>query len=172
MADTAPVKRPFPAVARPSASLGIRTQLASLRNMEEGWLEGGGIAPSREGLDWLVETFAGSYPEDSPRPHLYPTEDGGVQAEWSLSHWRVSLEIDLQSRCGNWFALNLETDNADERQLRCDEASDWQWLVRRIQVERSGRGDGNAGLQTQYCCFSISSIKQHLKCSRSALRPA
>ena len=112
--------------------LGIRTQLDSMRTMKDGWLEGGGVAPSPGGLDWLDEAFARHYPEGSPRPHLYPTEDGGVQAEWSLTHWRVSLEINLKSRCGNWFALNLETDDVDERQLRCDEASHWQWLVRRI----------------------------------------
>ena len=112
--------------------LGIRSQLDSMRTMKDGWLEGGGVAPSVGGLDWLDEAFARHYPEGSPRPHLYPTEDGGVQAEWSLTHWRVSLEINLKSRCGNWFALNLETDDVDERQLRCDEASHWQWPVRRI----------------------------------------
>ena len=110
----------------------IRSQLDSMRNMEDGWLEGGGVAPRAGGLDWLDEAFARHYPEGSPRPHLYPTEEGGVQAEWSLSHWRVSLEINLESRCGNWFALDLETDDVDERQLRCDEASDWQWLVRQL----------------------------------------
>lgn len=121
-----------------SPSLDVRAQLESMRSMQDGWLEGGGVAPSVGGLDWLEEAFARHFPEGSPRPYLYPTEAGGVQAEWSLSPWRVALEIDLQSRCGNWFALNLETDDVDERRLRCDEASDWQWLVRRI--HRLSRG--------------------------------
>ena len=116
----------------PRTGLNIRSQLDSMRTMKDGWLEGGGVAPSPGGLDWLAEAFARHYPEGSPQPYLYPTEEGGVQAEWSPSHGRVSLEINLESRCGNWFALNPETDNADERQLRCDEASDWQWLARRI----------------------------------------
>ena len=116
----------------PRTELDIRSQLDSMRTMKDGWLEGGGAAPSPRGLDWLAEVFARHYPEGSPHPYLYPTEEGGVQAEWSPSHGRVSLEINLESRRGNWFALNLETDNADERQLRCDEASDWRWLVRRI----------------------------------------
>lgn len=103
-----------------------------MRNMDDGWLEGGGVAPSADGLDWLAETLESNLGEDSPRPYLYPTEDGGVQAEWSLSNWRVSLDINLQSRSGDWFALNLETDNAEEREFRCDKVSDWQWLVRRI----------------------------------------
>ena len=116
----------------PRNGIDIRSQLDSMRTMKDGWLEGGGAAPSPGGLDWLAEVFARHYPEGSPRPYLYPTEEGGVQAEWSPSHGRVSLEINLESRRGNWFALSLETDNADERQLRCDEASDWRWLVRRI----------------------------------------
>lgn len=110
----------------------IPAQLDSMRDLDNGWLEGSGLAPKADGLDWLAETFRLNYPDDAPRPHLYPTEEGGVQAEWSLAHWRVSLEINLQTRCGNWFALNLETDDVDERQLRCDETPDWQWLVRRI----------------------------------------
>ena len=38
------------AVSSP-ASLDIRTQLDSMRNMEDGWLEGGGIAPNADRLD-------------------------------------------------------------------------------------------------------------------------
>lgn len=116
-----------------SSSIGIRDQLHSMRSLKDGWLDGGGIAPCSEGLDWLAEAFGRYYPEDSPRPYLYPTEEGGVQAEWSLAHQRISLEINLESRYGDWFSLDLETDKADERQLRCDKPSDWQWLVRRIQ---------------------------------------
>ena len=123
-----------------SPSLDLTVQLDSMRNLKDGWLEGGGVAPSASGLDWLAGALARHYPEGSPRPYLYPTEDGGVQAEWSFTCWCGSLEIDLNSRCGNWFALNLETDSAEERQLRCDEPADWQWLVRRIHDMSRGLG--------------------------------
>lgn len=123
-----------------SASLRIRARLDSMRNLEDGWLEGAGIAPNVGGLDWLAEAFARQYPEQTPRPYLYPTAEGGVQAEWSFTGWRASLEVDLSSHGGNWFALNLETDSAEERQLRCDEAADWQWLVRRIHDMSRGLG--------------------------------
>lgn len=122
------------------ASLRIRAHLDSMRNLADGWLEGAGIAPSAAGLDWLAEAFARQYPEESPRPYLYPTAEGGVQAEWSFECWRVSLEINLKSHRGNWFALDLETDSAEERELRCDETPDWQWLVRRIHDMSRGAG--------------------------------
>ena len=112
--------------------LDIRARLDSIRKIRDGWLEGGGLAPSPDGLDWLAETFAAHYPDDCPRPYLYPTEDGGVQAEWSLAPWSVSWEINLESRLGEWFALNLTTDQSHERQLRCDAPADWEWLVRQI----------------------------------------
>ena len=46
--------------------LDIRRQLDSMRTMKNGWLEGGGVAPSVGGLDWLDEAFARHYPEGSP----------------------------------------------------------------------------------------------------------
>ena len=103
-----------------------------MRTMKDGWFEGGGAAPSPGGLDWLAQVFATYYPDDCPRPYLYPTEDGGVQAEWSLEQWTVSWGINLESRSGDWFALNRKTDQAVEKPLRCDEASDWRWLVQQI----------------------------------------
>ena len=65
----------------PRTELDIRSQLDSMRTMKDGWLEGGGVAPSPGGLDWLAQVFATHYPDDCPRPYLYPTEAGGVQAE-------------------------------------------------------------------------------------------
>ena len=116
----------------PRPGIDIRSQLDSMRTMKDDWLEGGGAAPSPGGLDWLAQVFATYYPDDCPRPYLYPTEDGGVQAEWSLEQWTVSWDINLESRSGDWFALNRKTDQAVEKPLRCDEASDWRWLVQQI----------------------------------------
>ena len=116
----------------PRTGIDIRSQLDSMRTMKDDWLEGGGAAPSPGGLDWLAQVFRAYYPDDCPRPYLYPTEDGGVQAEWSLEQWTVSWGINLESRSGDWFALNRKTDQAVEKPLRCDEASDWRWLVQQI----------------------------------------
>lgn len=108
--------------------LDIGVQIAELKLLKPGWMDGRGIAPSHSGLDWLMEATNKFYPDDLPLPYLYPTPEGGVQAEWPLKPWEISLEIDLDARVGNWHALNLDDDTEQIRTLNLDAASDWQWL--------------------------------------------
>ena len=110
----------------------ISAQLDELRLMQNGWLEGEGLAPSHEGLDWLSRVFDDHYPENLPLPYLYPTEEGGVQAEWSLGPKEVSLEIELSSHSGEWHVLDMETNAVSERTLNIKDAGDWKWLVEQI----------------------------------------
>ena len=70
-------------IARP-----IGSQLDQLRLLKDGWLEGEGLSPPEAGLDWLRSAFDRHFPEEAPLPHLYPTETGGVQAEWSIGSMR------------------------------------------------------------------------------------
>ena len=65
--------------------LDVPAQLSELREMEDGWLDGEGVAPGHELLDWLSAQFDRCYPDDLALPHIYPTVEGGVQAEWSIS---------------------------------------------------------------------------------------
>ncbi len=114
-------------------ALDISAQLDDLRLMKNGWLEGEGLAPPHEGLDWLSRAFDKHYPENLPSPYLYPTEEGGVQAEWSFKQDEVSLRIDLGSHAGGWHALNMETDADASRTLNLDRAESWDWIGRQIQ---------------------------------------
>ena len=57
-------------------ALDISAQLDDLRLMKNGWLEGEGLAPPPEGLDWLSQAFDDHYSENLPPPYLYPTEEG------------------------------------------------------------------------------------------------
>lgn len=66
-------------------------RLDELGQLEDGWLDGEGQGPNelniiliKQRLQTLVEQF------DVPIPYLYPTVDGGIQAEWSLGSWEVS----------------------------------------------------------------------------------
>lgn len=87
--------------------LDVGVQIDELRLVEDGWLEGRGTAPSEAGLDWLLEVFDRHFPDDTPLPHLYPTETGGVQAEWSLGTQEVTLELDLETHKGEWHVLDM-----------------------------------------------------------------
>ncbi len=105
-----------------SAPLDVATQLTDLARLEDGWLDGEGRAPDRVALAWLAERFERCWPHDLPPPYLYPTVEGGVQAEWSIAPYEISLEIDLSARTGEWHALNLETGTEETR--TCDLAGD------------------------------------------------
>ena len=106
--------------------LDISAQIYDLRKLKDGWLEGQGKAPSKEGLDWLSQVFDKHYSGDLPLPYLYPTEPGGVQAEWSLGRNEITLEIDLAEHSGYFHALHMEDDT--EKTRRLDLGSETQWI--------------------------------------------
>ncbi len=126
-------------VVAPSVdALNIGRQLESLRDLQDGWAEGmqlasdwgegHGKALSSDGLDWLASQFSSRYAPDLPRPYLYPTPEGGIQAEWSLGPNEASLEIDLVTHAAEWHCLNLRTRRSTERILDLDNGDAWEWL--------------------------------------------
>lgn len=118
--------------------LDVAAQLDDLRNLSDGWADGVqyagnwgkgyGKAPSHAGLDWLSARLADEYPDDLPRPYIYPTPEGGVQLEWRVGTYDISLEVELEARAGDWHNLNMENIEADTRLLNLDDSRDWDWL--------------------------------------------
>lgn len=100
--------------------------------LKVGWLDGEGIPPAHDGLDWLSGVFDRHFPDDLPLPYLYPTAEGGVRAEWSIKPFELSLEIDLPSHAGNWHSLNLNDDAEQATTLQLDSASDWELLAEEV----------------------------------------
>ena len=113
--------------------LNFVAQFDDLSLLRDGWLDGFGKAPSSDGLVWLHEAFESKFPLEAPVPNIYPTENGGVQAEWSLDPSEITLDVNLGTRLGEWHVLNTVSDDVCERTLNCDDAADWRWLVGRIQ---------------------------------------
>lgn len=97
--------------------LDIETRLEELARLREGWLDGKGQALDREALQRLAQAFDQHYASDLPLPYLYPTAEGGVQAEWTLGDWEVSLEIALPTMVAHYQALKLTTGECHEHQL-------------------------------------------------------
>lgn len=117
--------------------LDIPARLDELRTLKDGWLDGKGLAPSAAGLDWLAAAFEQHYPDDLALPRLFPTAEGGIQAEWSVETWEISLEIDIQRRIAEWHSLDVQSGADAERPLNLDCSEDWQWLAGEI---RRGAG--------------------------------
>lgn len=117
--------------------------LEEFKSLKDGWLDGYGVAPSKDGLDWLISAFDTHFPdqENVPLPHLYPTEEGGVSAEWIIKPWDISLDINLKTRCGYFHCLNLDTENFNESNLDLQNADDWKKLIEHIVNAREGRNE-------------------------------
>ncbi len=118
----------------------IGSQLDQLRLLKDGWLEGEGLSPTETGLDWLQDAFDRHLPGAAPLPHLYPTETGGVQAEWSIGPKEITFELNLVTHSGAWHTLDTETGEVEERILNGDDSSDWKWLARRIEAMLADEG--------------------------------
>ena len=113
--------------------LDTTARLEEFRSLGDGWLDGEGSAPSHDGIEWLAESFERYYPTSVPKPHLYPTYEGGVRAEWSLGSNVFILEVELDNRCGEWLWFDRDSDAECSRELALYNSSAWNWLVEQIQ---------------------------------------
>ena len=111
----------------------IASRLDDLRALKPGWLDGKGFAPDLRGLDWLAQCFESRYPDHLPLPYLYPTAEGGVQAEWSCHAHEITLDISLDTHHGDWHVLNMATGEETPWELDLDELSAWSQLSAAIQ---------------------------------------
>ena len=119
--------------------LDIDRQIDRLTRLEAGWLAGDGEPLSNEGLLWLRSVLQTRISfGDSSMPHLYPTEDGGVQAEWTIGNISADLNIDLSNHQATWGWSDLSTNAHDERELNLDLETDWQWLEDTLMAITSG----------------------------------
>ena len=116
----------------PLDPLDVPSRLYELRELKNGWLDGEGLVPAPDFLDWLSERFDILYPDDLPLPHIYPTVEGNVQAEWSLSHNEISLSIDCASHAGEWHVLNTDTNAESSEPLNLADDNDWTKLTQYI----------------------------------------
>ncbi len=110
----------------------VGARIEELRAVTDGWLDGKGVAPTPQGLDWFSQSFEMHYPEDLPLPFLYPTAEGGLQAEWSLGDYELSLELDLTRHQGEWHGLDVASKEETARELDLESAADWGWLVAQV----------------------------------------
>lgn len=115
-------------------SLDIASRLDELRVLKDGWLEGIGSAPSPSGIDWLLKVFDLYYPDEAPLPHLYPTETGGIRAEWTVGDSEASLDIDLDNHFGEWHQFDIKSDVEEVLSLTLDQEQGWKQLVRQINL--------------------------------------
>jgi hypothetical protein len=108
--------------------------LDEIAQLQDGWLDGEGLTPNRESLSRLTQLFENHFEADLPLPFLYPTPNGGMQAEWSLGKQSITLEVNIDQLRGEYHALNIESGDADEETLNLQEAGGWGDLNARLRA--------------------------------------
>lgn len=112
----------------PLDPLDVTLRLEELASLKDGWLDGKSLAPTPEKLQQLATFFDSNFDADLPLPHLYPTPDGSIQAEWSLNDWEATLEINLDTQTGEYQALNLVDRKTHEHILALNTVDGWKTL--------------------------------------------
>jgi len=116
----------------------ITDRLETLGKLRDGWLNGLGSAPDRTALRRLAEAFEQYYDNELPLPWLYPTAEGGVQAEWTFGDWDISLDISLPAFTADYQALNLRTEEQHDDVLVLDAKTGWHRLNAALKTLRMG----------------------------------
>jgi len=112
--------------------LDVPARLDEFRCLKKGWLEGTGEPPPKAGLDWLAAQFSSLYPDDVELPHVYPTEEGDILAEWSLGGGEASLDIDLAKKTGVWHWLDTKNEQEDEQEFNLESPDAWNEIAGRL----------------------------------------
>lgn len=50
------------------------------------------------------------FPDHLRLPYVYPTPEGGIQAEWTFNSTEISLEIDLDQKTGDWHEYDPDSE--------------------------------------------------------------
>lgn len=117
----------------PIDPLDVDERLEELADLPNGWLDGKGTALNRDHLAWLAKEFDEKFSADLPLPYLYPTSEGGIQAEWPIGKWEASLEIDLANKTAEWQSLNLETEKCIDLDFDLSIDQGWTDLNKALQ---------------------------------------
>lgn len=126
-----------------------RVQLEKLKVLQDGWLDGDGSPLSLDLLARVGTWFDEHLSEDTPLPRLYPTPEGGMEAEWLIGRLDISIEFDEAAGVVEWHAMDLDTGKADEKTVDFDDTealAELGRLMARVTARQSNRPeDGNGG---------------------------
>ena len=123
----------------PIPSIDVPARLEEFREIEHGWLDGEGEAPSHDGLAWLIGAWESRLAAEAAPTRCYLTRDGCVRMEWSIGSFFMSFQVDLLLHTGGFFWHDREPRDYNSGDLDLDEASSWEWLVSEV-GDRLARG--------------------------------
>jgi hypothetical protein len=78
-------------------------------------MDGEGVPPDSELLSLMSAWLEAHQCDDVQPPRLYPTSEGGVEAEWRIGRMDLSIEFDPNSGTAEWHSLDLDSGEVDEQ---------------------------------------------------------
>jgi hypothetical protein len=117
----------------PLDALDPLVQLEQLRQLPAGWMDGEGLPPGSELLSLVGQWLEEHQHDDGEPPRLYPTAEGGVEAEWRIGRLDLSIEFDASSDMAEWHALDLDSGVVDEQQVSLRDGSGLKALGVKLQ---------------------------------------
>lgn len=99
------------------------SSIDKLSTLADGWLEGVGVAPKPENLNWLTNEVSKSFPESLAYPSVAPSEEGNVILEWILPHARIELEVNFAEKKLELYSTNIKAGDFVEASFGIDQ---WQ----------------------------------------------
>jgi hypothetical protein len=118
---------------RPEAPMRRAERCMELGDLPPGWLDGEGRPPSRELLELVGEWLEQNQRKNGQQPRLYPTPEGGVEAEWRIGRLDLSIEFDPSSDTAEWHVLDLDQGTVDEQRVALQDEPGMQALGARLQ---------------------------------------
>lgn len=107
----------------------LLSAIDDLNTLQNGWLEGHGIAPDPRDLARLSEKLVESFPHGIVYPAVIPTEDGNVSLEWIKPNARIELEVNFTENRLELYATDLDADTFVNESF---EAEDWVGAFEKI----------------------------------------
>lgn len=100
----------------------LRNRLKLLSKLQDGWLDGEGVALDKRALSEVEKKFSTFYPHSLPLPVIVPTIEGNLLFEWQTKA-RPSLDVELPNlkaefhsfgakNKGKEFTLTLDSEEA------------------------------------------------------------
>lgn len=113
-----------------------------LASVEPGWLDGKGNALPAAELPWAKDLIFEVMVEGGiPKPRLYPTPAGDIEAEWSHEAWEVSATIMLKKHVASVTAVNVDTNAEGEGDFNLDSDDERAEFVDFLQKYLTTRGE-------------------------------
>lgn len=91
----------------------LAVRFDELTQLEDGWYEGQGIAPTGENFDLVAKTLINFYPENLPLPSITPTQTGDLLLEWDAPG-NPSVDIALATMRASFHAFGPDDTDLEK----------------------------------------------------------